>query len=68
MELSAVQRGDNIHQNSKGLDLKYSQYLCVNQQGLRINKNIDIKMIFWFHFHKLRYANYRLSIVSIIAM
>ena len=28
----------------------------------------DFKMIFWFHFHKLRYARYRLSIVSIIAV
>ena len=26
------------------------------------------KMIFWFHFHKLQYAHYRLSIVTIIAM
>ena len=28
----------------------------------------SLKMIFWFHFHKPRYAHYRLSIVSIIAM
>ena len=27
-----------------------------------------IKMIFWVHFHKLRYAHYKLSVVSIIAM
>ena len=29
---------------------------------------IVLKMILWFHFHKLRYAHYRLSIVSIIAI
>ena len=27
-----------------------------------------LKMIFWFHFHKLRYAHYRLSFVSLISM
>ena len=30
--------------------------------------DLGVKMIFWFHFHKLRYAHYRLSIVSLIAM
>ena len=27
-----------------------------------------VKMIFWFHFDKLRYAHYRSSCVSIIGM
>ena len=27
-----------------------------------------VKMIFWFHFHKLRYAHIRLSCVSLISM
>ena len=27
-----------------------------------------IKMIFWFHFHKLQYAHYRSSCVSLIGM
>ena len=28
----------------------------------------QLKMIFWFHFHKLRYAHYRSSCVSLIGM
>ena len=28
----------------------------------------NIKIIFWFHFDKLRYAHYRSSFVSLIAM
>ena len=30
--------------------------------------DIELKMIFWFHFHELRYAHYRSSFVSLISM
>ena len=47
------------------ISLQYSQLSVEQPITFRLSV---VKMIFWFHFHKLQYAHYRLSIVSIIAM
>ena len=56
----------NIKLNSDHFQVFCGAKVCVTT--ILKNSKLVFKMIFWFHFDKLRYAHYRLSIVSIIAM